>query len=70
MPRVSKRSVAWDSLAFSLIEGIQTVGVLARLPSVSTEVAFLFKLFQQVIPLGVGNLEHNGNIAIEISDLV
>lgn len=53
MSGVSKCSVAGDSLALSLIEGIQTVGVLAWLPSVSTEVAFLFKLFQQVIPLSI-----------------
>lgn len=53
MPGVSKRSVAGDSLALSLIEGIQTVGVLAWLPSVSIKVAFFFKLFQQVIPLSI-----------------
>lgn len=44
MPGVLKPSVAGDPLAFSLIEGILSVRILAWLPPVSVEVVLLFEL--------------------------
>lgn len=53
---VSQGAVAGDAFALSLVEGVQGVRVVARLPASSAQVTPLIKTFQHVLPLCIRDL--------------
>lgn len=53
---VSEGAVAGDPLALPLVEGVQGVGVIARLPAASVQVAPLVEALQHVLPLCIRHL--------------
>lgn len=50
---VPQGSVAGDTLALPLIEGVQGVRIVAGLPAAGTQVTPLIKTIQHVLPLRV-----------------
>lgn len=60
--RVSQCSVAGDTFALSLVEGIQRVRIVAGLPAPSVQVTPLIKALQHVLPLLIGNLENSQQV--------
>lgn len=61
---VSQGSVAGDAFTLSLVEGVQGVRVVTRLPASSAEVTSLIKTLQHVLPLCIRNLSSNQSALI------
>lgn len=54
--RISEGAVAGDALTLPLVEGVQGVRVIARLPAASVQVTALVETLQHVLPLSVRDL--------------
>lgn len=63
--RVTERTVAGDTFALPLVEGVARVRVVAGMPASGAQVAAFVEAVQQVVPLAVRHLhaEHTHRLA-------